>query len=121
MAKKMNKEQLARKVAQKLNLHNAETKDIIETIFELIIDELQVGNAVNIVGFGAFEVRSRIGRVGRNPQTGDELFIPATRTPAFAPGKNLRDCIKGKTPKKAAVSASKKTTKEKSKESVLVQ
>ena len=93
----MNKDALAKKVAKKLNKHNFETKLLIETIFESIIDELREGNSVSIVGFGTFEVRKRVARVGRNPQTGDELFIPATKTPGFAPGKNLRDAVKGRT------------------------
>ena len=51
---------------------------------------------VQLIGFGNFEVRHRAARKGRNPQTGEEMEIPATDVPAFKPGKSLKDAVKGK-------------------------
>jgi len=47
------------------------------------------------VGFGTFEVRDRAARIGRNPKTGDEIKIPATKVPAFKPGKALKERVTG--------------------------
>ncbi len=54
---------------------------------------LQSGDKVQLVGFGNFEVRERQARKGRNPQTGDPIEIAASKTPAFKPGKSLKDLV----------------------------
>ena len=90
----MKKDKLVRIVASKLNKHNNEVRDVIETIFDTIISVLGEDGSVDIVGFGSFEVRERKSRSGRNPRTGEILHIPSTKTPAFKPGKNLRDAVK---------------------------
>ena len=63
-------------------------------MFSAITEALSKDEKVQLVGFGSFEVRSRAERKGRNPQTGDEIKIPATLIPAFRPGKTLKDAIK---------------------------
>jgi DNA-binding protein HU-beta len=55
---------------------------------------LSNGDNVTLVGFGAFSVMSRAARKGRNPQTGREIFIPASKAPKFRAGKGLRDAIR---------------------------
>lgn len=55
---------------------------------------LAKGKKVQLVGFGTFEVRERAERTGRNPQTGEEMTIPATKVPAFKPGKELKTAVK---------------------------
>jgi len=89
-----NKEHITKRVAQRLDKHNIEVKKVIESIFEVIISELRKGKPVRIVGFGGFEIHNRKERVGRNPQTGEKIHIPATKTPYFSPGKRLREAVK---------------------------
>ena len=90
----MKKDKLIRVVAAKLNKHNNEVKDVVEVIFETIIDALGKGESVDVVGFVSFEVRERCAREGRNPRTGELLKLASTKTPAFRPGKTLRDTVK---------------------------
>ena len=92
----MNKKQLAGKVAQESDLTKAEAEKIIDIVLKNISDALIKGDKVRLVGFGNFIVRSRAGRVGRNPQTGEKITIESTKSPAFVPGINLKASIKGK-------------------------
>lgn len=62
-------------------------------MFNGITESLVKGAKVQLVGFGSFEVRERSARKGRNPQTGEEIEIPATKNPAFKPGKQLKDAV----------------------------
>jgi len=66
----------------------------VDAVFETIQDNLSEGNKVQLIGFGNFEVRQRAARKGRNPQTGEEIKIPASKVPAFKPGKALKDSVK---------------------------
>jgi DNA-binding protein HU-beta len=92
----MNKKQLARKVANKMDLSKAEAERIIDSILNSISDALIAGEKVRLVGFGNFVVRKRKGRVGRNPQTGEKITIGESKSPAFVPGINLKKAVKGK-------------------------
>ncbi|MBN2058586.1 MAG: HU family DNA-binding protein [Candidatus Saganbacteria bacterium] len=92
----MNKKQLAGKVANKMDLTKAEAEKIIDAALEEITAALIRGDKVRLVGFGNFVVRSRKGRVGRNPQTGEKIEIGASKAPAFVPGINLKKSVKGK-------------------------
>ncbi|MBT3261447.1 HU family DNA-binding protein [bacterium] len=92
----MNKSELIDTLARNLGKRRTEIEKIVEATFDLIIAELSKGDSVRIVGFGNFEVRRRIAREGRNPLTGDLIQIKATQTPFFAPGKKLKDKVKGK-------------------------
>ncbi|NQU17985.1 MAG: HU family DNA-binding protein [Candidatus Saganbacteria bacterium] len=90
----MNKKQLAAKVGRKMNLTKAESERIIDATLEAITDSLKDGKKVRLVGFGNFVVRTRKGRVGRNPQTGATITIGSTKGPAFVPGINLKKVVK---------------------------
>ncbi|MFP9216771.1 HU-related DNA-binding protein HupN, partial [Enterococcus faecalis] len=68
----------------------------VEKVFDTISEALKSGEKVSIPGFGTFEVRERAARKGRNPQTGEEIDIPATKAPAFKPAKALKDAVKAK-------------------------
>ncbi len=87
----MNKSELVNKVSESSEMSKKDAAKAVDAIFEAISDALQSGDKVQLVGFGNFEVRERSARKGRNPQTGDEIDIPASRVPAFKPGKALRD------------------------------
>lgn len=92
----MNKKTLIDIVAKEIGKTKIEVKEIIEMSLEKITEELVKGNSVRLVGFGNFEVRSRVSREGRNPQSGEKIHIPATRTPSFLAGKALKDAVKGR-------------------------
>ena len=90
----MNKSELVKSVAEKADLSRKDATDAVDAVFSAITEALSKDEKVQLVGFGCFEVRSRAERKGRNPQTGEEIKIPATLIPAFRPGKTLKDAIK---------------------------
>lgn len=90
----MNKSDLIAKVAESTELSKKDVTNVVEAVFDAIAEALQNGDKVQLVGFGNFEVRERTARKGRNPQTGEEIDIPASKVPAFKPGKALKDGIK---------------------------
>ncbi|MNI87937.1 DNA-binding protein HU [compost metagenome] len=89
----MNKSDLIAKVAESSELSKKDATKAVEAVFEAITEALQGGDKVQLVGFGNFEVRERSARKGRNPQTGEEIEIAASKVPSFKPGKALRDVI----------------------------
>ncbi|QHS22591.1 HU family DNA-binding protein [Virgibacillus sp. MSP4-1] len=90
----MNKTELVNAVAEKGDLSKKDAAQAVDAVFESITDSLTDGDKVQLIGFGNFEVRERAARKGRNPQTGDEIEIPASKVPAFKPGKALKDAVK---------------------------
>ncbi|MNJ46561.1 DNA-binding protein HU [compost metagenome] len=90
----MNKSDLVNQVAESTELSKKDATKAVDAVFEAISEALQKGDKVRLVGFGNFEVRERSARKGRNPQTGEEIEIPASKIPAFKPGKALKDGIK---------------------------
>jgi DNA-binding protein HU-beta len=89
----MNKSELISKVAELSELSKKDATKAVESVFEAISDALKGGDKVQLVGFGNFEVRERSARKGRNPQTGQEIDIAASKVPSFKPGKALKDGI----------------------------
>ncbi|MEB3102816.1 HU family DNA-binding protein [Ferviditalea candida] len=89
----MNKSDLIARVAESTDLSKKDVTKAVDAVFEAISEALHKGDKVQLVGFGNFEVRERAARKGRNPQTGEEIEIPASRVPAFKPGKALKDGI----------------------------
>ena len=88
----MIKSELIQLIAQKNpHLYHRDVERIINTIFDEIIVALSRGDRVELRGFGAFSVKSRNARQGRNPQTGDLVAVDAKRIPFFKTGKELRD------------------------------
>lgn len=92
----MNKKQLSGKIAKETKLTKAEAEQVLDIALKHIGEALVKGDKVRLVGFGNFIVRTRAGRVGRNPRTGEKIEIGSTKTPAFVPGINLKAAIKGK-------------------------
>ncbi|MUT65487.1 HU family DNA-binding protein [Paenibacillus sp. NEAU-GSW1] len=89
----MNKTDLIAKVAELSDLSKKDATKAVDAVFDAISDALQNGDKVQLVGFGNFEVRERQARKGRNPQTGEEIDIAASKMPAFKPGKSLKDLV----------------------------
>ena len=81
-------------VSEKANLTKKEAGLAVDAVFESIQKSLSDGEKVQLIGFGNFEVRERAARKGRNPQTGKEIDIPASKVPAFKAGKALKDAVK---------------------------
>ncbi len=92
----MNKNELVAAVAERAGLTRRDSERAVNAFLEAIQDALAEGDKVSLVGFGTFEVRERGARVGRNPQTGETVRIPATKVPAFRAGKGLKLVIDGR-------------------------
>lgn len=90
----MNKTELINAVVEESGLTKKDATKAVESVFEAITNTLQNGDKVQLIGFGNFEVRERAARKGRNPQTGEEIEIAASKVPAFKPGKALKDAVK---------------------------
>lgn len=89
----MNKKDLISKIADKTSLTKKDVEAVIDGITEVITESLASGEEVNIAGFGKFLTRKRAARTGRNPQTGEEMQIAETTSPAFKPGKKLKEAV----------------------------
>lgn len=89
----MNKTELIANVAELTELPKKDAEKAVNAVFTSITNALKVGDKVQLVGFGSFEVRFRAARLGRNPRTKQSIKIPASKTPAFKPGKPLKDAV----------------------------
>jgi len=93
----MNKSEMARKLAARSGLTQAQSADVLDMVFSpvngVVADELDAGGKVSIGGFGTFEARERAARAGRNPRTGEAITIAAKRYPAFKAAKSLKDRV----------------------------
>ena len=89
----MNKAELVAAVAEKTALSKKDSEKAVNAAFEAITAALVGGDKVQLVCFGAFEVKERNARVGRNPKTKEEIQIPASRVPVFKAGKALKDVV----------------------------
>lgn len=88
----MTKSELIQKLAeQNPHLYMRDVEKIVDTIFEEIAEALGRGDRIELRGFGAFSVKHRDARMGRNPRTGESVYVEAKRLPFFKTGKALRD------------------------------
>ncbi|MEH7531230.1 HU family DNA-binding protein [Priestia megaterium] len=90
----MNKTQLIDAVSIKSELTKQDSKKAVDALLETISNTLAKEEKIQLVGFGTFEVRERAARTGRNPQTGEEMNIAASKIPAFKAGKELKESVK---------------------------
>jgi integration host factor subunit beta len=92
----MIRSELVEKIAdENPHLYHRDVERIVSTIFSEIIDAMANGNRVELRGFGAFSVKKRDARVGRNPRTGDSVSVDEKHVPFFKTGKLLRDRLNG--------------------------
>ena len=89
----MNKSELISAVAEKAALSKKDSEAAVSAVLDVIADALAQGDEVRLVGFGTFEVKKREARMGLNPKTKEPVPIPATKVPAFKPGKALKDVV----------------------------
>lgn len=90
----MNKQELIDAIAQRADLPKARAAKMLAAFSESVADALKGGDTVTLTGFGTFSVALRAARKGRNPQTGKEIKIKASKAPKFKPGKSLKDAVK---------------------------
>ena len=89
----MNKADLIESIANSADLSKASAGRALDAAIESITTALKRGDTITLVGFGTFSVRNRKARMGRNPRTGEEIQIKASKVPGFKPGKALKDAI----------------------------
>ena len=90
----MNKTELVKAVSTQAELTQKDAAKVVDALFETISNTLAKEEKIQLIGFGTFEVRDRAARKGRNPQTGEEIDIAASKVPAFKPGKELKEAVK---------------------------
>lgn len=89
----MKKVELISAVASKVEMPKASVEKVYDEIFCLFAQELAKGEAVAVNGFGTFKVALRKARVGKNPQTGEKINIPASKAVSFKASSNLKSCV----------------------------
>nr|WP_282706918.1 HU family DNA-binding protein [Natroniella acetigena] len=101
MAKNITKTKLVEQISEKTGITKKDTKETLDAMLDVVTENLQEEAKkpaderakIQLIGFGSFEVRDRSARMGRNPQTGEEMEIPARTVPAFKPGKSLKEDV----------------------------
>ena len=89
----MNKTELVEAMAKQAGLSKKDTEKALKAFTDTVAKTLKKGDKVQLVGFGTFEVSKRSARTGRNPQTGAEMKIKASKAPKFKAGKALKDSL----------------------------
>ncbi|MDO8575180.1 MAG: HU family DNA-binding protein [bacterium] len=90
----MNKASIVDAVQQILGGTKVQAEQVVETVFNTIINALKKGEEVSIAGFGIYSVKDRAARDARNPRTGETVKVPATKVPKFRASKALKDAVK---------------------------
>lgn len=93
MSKAVLKKDIAAAVALNKGLTKKDAESIVNEVFEVVVEALEAGEKVQLTGFGTFQTHERAARTGRNPQTGEELHIPAKKVPKFKAGKDLAERV----------------------------
>ena len=89
----MNKSELISSIAETADLTKADAGRALDATISAITGSLKSDQPVTLIGFGTFEVRDRAARTGRNPRTGEEIQIKASKNPAFKAGKALKEAV----------------------------
>ena len=89
----MNTTELVAAIAKKTELSKKDAEKALKAFTDVVAEELKKGEKIQLVGFGTFEVSERAARTGRNPQTGAEMTIAASKAPKFKAGKALKDML----------------------------
>jgi DNA-binding protein HU-beta len=105
----MTKNELARELAEEMEVPRRQVVDLIEAMLEKITDVLKSGDKVQLTPFGQFKVRDRAARIARNPKTGEPIKVPAKRVLKFIAGRTLKEAVG--TAKRGSGSAKKSSAK----------
>ncbi|MBF8246529.1 MAG: HU family DNA-binding protein [Rickettsia sp.] len=87
----MNKGELVTSISEKVDCTKIVAEKFLNSVMEAVLESLQKGNDVNLIGFGTFYVKDRKERVGRNPKTGEKMMLKAYRQPSFRAGKRMKE------------------------------
>ncbi|MBI4430254.1 MAG: integration host factor subunit beta [Candidatus Omnitrophica bacterium] len=90
----MTKKDIVMKVSNDTNLTQIDVKKIVQRTLDTIVESLERNETVELRNFGVFKVKSRRGRIGRNPRTGQEVSVPEKRVVVFKPGLILKQRVK---------------------------
>ncbi|MCX6119878.1 MAG: HU family DNA-binding protein [Proteobacteria bacterium] len=90
----MNKAELIEAISKTTEMTKADTERTLDAFIDVVSKNIKKKDGVKLVGFGTFISSSRKARVGRNPQTGEEIQIPARKVPVFRPGKELKESVR---------------------------
>jgi nucleoid DNA-binding protein len=96
----MTKKDIVRSISEKLNMTQLKTKDIVQNVFDCIVETLVAEGRIELRNFGVFEVRKRAARRARNPKTGDEVMVKEKHVVVFKSGKALENVLQGKEKKR---------------------
>ena len=91
----MNKTELIAAIAEQADLSKEQASHVLTAFQNVITEAMAKGDGVAMVGFGTFSLKERAARKGRNPQTGEEIDIPAAKIPTFKAGKQLKEAVNG--------------------------
>jgi integration host factor subunit alpha len=94
----LTKAEMAEHLFEKLGINKRDAKDLVETFFEEVREELESGEQVKLSGFGNFDLRQKNERPGRNPKTGEDIPIKARRVVTFRPGQKLKSRVESSKP-----------------------
>ena len=89
----MNKTELVAAIAEKSGIAKKDAEKALAAFVDTVSGELKNGGKIQLVGFGTFEVRARAARTGKNPRTGEQIKIAASKNPVIKPGKALKDAV----------------------------
>ena len=89
----MNKQELIRKIAEENELPHKQANALLDSVLDTIVKTVASGEKVQLVGFGTFEAKKRSARIGRNPQTKEQVEIPASVAPVFKAGKTFKEAV----------------------------
>lgn len=89
----MNKAELVADVAERISDSKMKAEEAVDAVFEALKDALKRGDEVRLPSFGVFDVKETAARTARNPQTGEEVKVPAGKKARFKPGKALKDAL----------------------------
>jgi DNA-binding protein HU-beta len=98
----MTKSELVRELAEDFEIPRKQVTEMVEALFDKITGILKAGDKVQLTPFGQFKIRDRAARIGRNPQTGEPVNIPAKRVLKFIPGRPLKEAVGSTRPGRGA-------------------
>ena len=90
----MTKKEIVKTIADKIGLTQVETKEVVQSTFDAIIDAIASQGRIELRNFGVFEVKERAPRKARNPRTGEEVYVPAKKVVVFKPGRLMEERVK---------------------------
>lgn len=89
----MNKTEFVAEIAEKTGVAKKDVEAVVGSLTDVVAGAASKGDSIQLIGFGTFSLKERAERKGRNPKTGEEITIPASRSVGFKPGKKLKEAV----------------------------